>query len=112
MLNSTIFSPLVSIVLVTNAFQPLPVRNYWSAPAYGFISRRIPHNSNYGRQAPLFTPCALTILPSFHPNTNFFTYELFLVLMNDGQSFNKGRRTLLPSVFGCLLFTLLCMTLS
>jgi hypothetical protein len=38
MLNSTIFFPLMQIVSGTNAFLPLPVRNYWSEPVYGFTS--------------------------------------------------------------------------
>jgi len=37
MLNSTIFFLLTLIVSATNAFQPLPARNCWSKPAYGFI---------------------------------------------------------------------------
>ena len=37
MLNLIIFSPLMRIVWGTNAFRPLPVLNYWSKLAYGFI---------------------------------------------------------------------------
>ena len=112
MLNSTISSPLTRIVSVINAFRPLPVRNCWRARIHGFISRRIPHNFNSGRQAPFSTLCASIILPSFHPNTNFFTCELFLVLMNGGQSFKKGRGTLLPRVLCRLLLALLTVALS
>ena len=37
MLNLIISSPLIRIVWATNAFRPLPARNCWSKPVYGFI---------------------------------------------------------------------------
>jgi hypothetical protein len=111
-LNSTISFPLTQIVSGTNAFPPLPVANYWSAPAYGFIFMRIHRNFNSGRRVPFFTPCVSIISSSSHPNMNFFSYELLLILMHGGQSFKKCRRALLPGVLRRLLLSSLTVTLS